>query len=675
MSFPELGNFLLYVAFALSVYSTVTSIVSGKTRRLDVTITSERAISASFVLLSIAFLILEYLFLNDRFDVYYVAKASSRDLHTGYKMTAIWSSMEGSLLLWSLVLAAYSFFAVRKMRSMRSPLASYAMSVLSVTQVFFLGVVVFMENPFLYISDIENVPVGFEPPDGQGMNPLLVHPAMAIHPPMLYSGFVGFVVPFSFAIGALISKHVDAEWIRTTRRWTLVPWFLLGVGQLLGGKWAYVVLGWGGYWGWDPVENAALLPWLTATAYVHSVIIQEKKGMLKTWNMVLILLTYTLCIFATFLTRSGVVSSVHTFAQSPIGPWFSGAVTVIAVVSTFLLVLRRGMLKSETHYDSPVSREGGFLLNNLLFLGAMFAVLWGTMFPIISEAVTGSKITVGPPFFNSVMVPIGLVLMLLTGVGPLLAWRKTSTASLKRHFTMPTVVGLVTSVGCVIGGMRDVYAIISFGLCAFVTVTIFAEYHRGALARGSSSGEPYLVALWTLFGRNKRRYGGYIVHFGFVLLFIGFTGNAFNQQTEVALQKGESFDIAGYHLVYEGYDFTRNPLTQVYETQLGVYVGEERLGTMFPEQHVYYKRQDQQRTTEVSVRSTLREDLYVLYEGMNEQEVAFFTVYVNPLVMWVWIGCWVMTFGMIVVVWPDKRTEHSRRRVGRPPKRRQEAMA
>lgn len=675
VAIPEVGHFLLYLAFALSVYATVASLGAARSRRMDMTVSSERALASTFGLIAVAFLILEYLFLTDRFDVYYVAKASSRDLHTGYKATAIWSSMEGSLLLWSLVLAAYSFFAVRKMAQTRGPMSSYAMSVLGATQVFFLGVVLFMENPFLYISDIENVPVGFAPPDGQGMNPLLVHPAMAIHPPILYAGFVGFVVPFAFAIGALASRHLDGEWIRTTRRWALVPWFLLGVGQLLGGKWAYVVLGWGGYWGWDPVENAALLPWLTATAYVHSVMIQEKKGMLKIWNMVLILMTYTLCIFATFLTRSGVVSSVHTFAQSPIGPWFLGAVIVIASGSGLLLFLRYDMLKSETHYDSPVSREGGFLLNNLLFLGAMFAVLWGTMFPIISEAVTGSKITVGPPFFNTVMIPIGLVLMLLTGVGPLLAWRKTSTASLKRHFTVPTAVGLVTMAGCAAFGMRDVYAIISFGLCAFVTVTIFSEYHRGAMARGSSAGEPYLQALWTLFGRNKRRYGGYIVHFGFVLLFVGFTGNAFNQQTEVSLTKGESFDLGGYRLVYEGYDEVQNPLTVVIETQLGVYAGEKRLGTLFPEQHIYYKRQDQQRTTEVAIRANLREDLYVLYEGQNQQGQAFFTAYLNPLVAWVWIGCWVMTFGMVVVIWPDKKRTHPRRRVGQPAARRQEAVA
>ena len=672
---PALGKFLLYLALFSSIYAVISAVMAAKTRRLDLTLSSERAITAQFALIAISFLLLEVLFLTDRFDVHFVAKSSSRDLPTPYKITALWSAMEGSLLLWSMVLSTFTFSAVHIVKRRRGPGAAYATAIMAANQVFFLGIILLYENPFHLISDVENVPIGFAPPDGQGMNPLLVHPAMAIHPPILYSGYVGFVVPFAFAMGALISRNLDEEWIRTTRRWTLVPWFLLAVGQLLGGKWAYVVLGWGGYWGWDPVENAALLPFLTATAFIHSVMIQEKKGMLKVWNIVLILTTYTLCIFGTFITRSGVVSSVHTFAQSPIGPRFLGLVITILAFSSYFLVRRLDLLKSEAHYDSPVSREGGFLLNNLLFLGATFAVLWGTMFPVLSEAVTGSKITVGPPFFNTVMIPIGLVLMLLTGVGPLLAWRKTSPAGLKRHFTWPSIVALTTAIACVTMGMRDVYATISFGLCAFVIVTIFSEFHRGAIARGSSSNESYLRALWTLCGRNKRRYGGYIVHFGFVLLFIGFTGNAFNQMREVSIKKGDSFEIAGYRVDYEGYEFSRGPFREIIQTQLGVYVGGSRLGTLFPEQHIYYKRPDQQRTTEVAVRSGFREDLYVLYEGQSQDGSAFFTVYVNPLVMWVWIGAWVMTAGMVVVIWPDKREKIRRRRLAGAPHQAQEAVA
>jgi cytochrome c-type biogenesis protein CcmF len=453
-----------------------------------------------------------------------------------------------------------------------------------------------------------------------------------------------------------------------------VPWFFLGTGQLLGGKWAYVVLGWGGYWGWDPVENAALLPWLTGTAFLHSVMIQEKKGMLKVWNMALIILTFTLCIYGTFLTRSGVVSSVHAFAQSPIGPWFGAFVALIVVFSAALLSSRLDLLKSKTQYESPISREGGFLLNNLLFLTATFAVFWGVMFPVISEAVTGEKITVSAPYFNAVMVPIGLLLLMLTGVGPLLAWRKTSGKSLQKHFTGSGLFGLLCGIVPAILGVRDIYALLSFVFSGFVTATIVSEFHRGAKARGSSAGEPYFQALINLTSRNRRRYGGYIVHFGIVLLFIGFTGNAFNKDNEVELEYMQSASIGPYTLTYEGVSETVNPLTADIVAQLGVYKGGNRLGTMWPHQKVYYKRQDQQRTTEVAIRSNLREDLYVMYQGIDSRDGKEVALYLNPLVMWVWIGAWVLTAGTIVTMWPNPRDKERRRRaLGLPES--QEAVA
>ena len=389
--------------------------------------------------------------------------------------------------------------------------------------------------------------------------------------------------------------------------------------------------------------------------------------MLKVWNMALIILTFTLCIYGTFLTRSGLVSSVHAFAQSPIGSVFLYFLAVIVVFSAGLLWQRRPLLTSRNEYESPVSREGGFLLNNLLFLTATFAVFWGVMFPVLSEAVTGTKVTVGPPFFSTVMTPIGLLLLLLTGVGPLLAWRKTSARSLKRHFAGPGIFGLLCGAAAFALGAREPYALISFTLCGFVTGAIASEFHRGAKARGSSSNEPYLKALWSLTVRNRRRYGGYIVHFGVVLLFFGFTGNAFNREIEAGLKHGESATIGTYRLVYEGSSQSRNPLTIVIQTQLGVYQGDRRLGTMWPEQHVYYKRKDQQRTTEVAVRSSLREDLYVLYEGRDPDGAALFRIYVNPLVMWVWIGAWVLTIGTVIAILPDRRERLRRgRAVGLP---------
>jgi len=665
----QLGNFVLWLALVTSAYSFISAIISGRTKRRDLTHSTERAIYATFALCLTAMGILEYLFLTDSFNVHYVATHSSRDLATGYKFTAVWSGMQGSLLLWAFILSGFNFFAILTTRKLRGSLASYATAIMAFTQVFFLGLIGVHENPFIELN--------FTPADGQGMNPLLVHPAMAIHPPMLYLGYVGFIIPFAFAMAALLSKQLDEEWIRVTRRWTLFPWFFLGTGQLLGGKWAYVVLGWGGYWGWDPVENAALLPWLTGTAFLHSVMIQEKKGMLKVWNMILVALTFTLCIYGTFLTRSGVVSSVHAFAQSPIGPWFGAFVVIIVIFSGILIYARLDMLKSKTHYESPISREGGFLLNNVLFLTATFAVFWGVMFPVISEALTGDKITVSAPYFNTVMVPIGLLLLLLTGVGPLLAWRKTSGSSLKKHFTYPALLGLVCGIIPAALGVRDIYALLSFIFSGFVTGTIVSEFHRGALARGSSSGESYLKAVANLTMRNKRRYGGYVVHFGIVLLFIGFTGNAFNEDIEAELAYQESATIGSYTLTYEGVTEEVKPLTVDLTTQLGVYKDGERLGTMWPQQKVYYKRQDQQRTTEVSIRSTLREDLYVLCQGFDQrdgQEVVLFHIYVNPLVIWVWIGAWVITIGTVITMLPDPRDQARRRRVVGLPKE-QEAVA
>lgn len=656
---PQLGNFLLYLALFVSAYAMVVAIWAGRTRHVGLTLSAERAVAVNFVLCVVAMGILEVLFLTDRFEVHYVATHSSRDLHTGYKFTALWSGMQGSLLLWASILAGFIFFASVKTRAFRGPLASYATAIMAFAQVFFLALICVHENPFLTMPRALS--------DGTGMNPLLVHPVMAIHPPMLYHGYVGFIVPYAFAMAALLSRQIDEEWIRTTRRWTLLAWFFLGTGQLLGGKWAYVVLGWGGYWGWDPVENAALLPWLTGTAFLHSVMIQEKKGMLKVWNMVLIIATFTLCIYGTFLTRSGVVSSVHAFAQSPIGPWFGVLVVLIVIFSALLLVSRLDLLKSQAQYESPISREGGFLLNNLLFVTATFAVFWGVMFPVISEAVTGDKITVGPPYFNMVMVPIGLLLLLLTGIGPLLAWRRTSGKSLRKHFTGSGLFGLTCGAVAIALGVRDLYAIISFLFCGFVTGTIAAEFHRGAKARGSSSGESYPVALVNLTRRNRRRYGGYIIHFGVVLLFIGFTGNAFNKDDQVELKYMESAAIGPYTLTYEGIVESVNPLTADIVAQLGVYKRGQRLGTMWPHQKVYYKRQDQQSTTEVAIRSNLREDLYALYQGIDMrdgEEVALFHLYINPLVMWVWIGAWIITIGTIVVMWPDEREKRTAQRKG-----------
>ncbi|MDZ7290303.1 MAG: heme lyase CcmF/NrfE family subunit [candidate division KSB1 bacterium] len=608
--------------------------------------TGYHAAIAVMIFLTLAALGVLQALLTDNFRLQYVANHSNRALPVFFKFTSLWAGMEGSLLFWAWMLSAYGFVCIMLYWRKQTLLLPYVTAVTMAVAAFFIAMIVFVTDPFATLPQV--------PPDGRGLNPLLQHWAMVIHPPVLYMGYVGFTVPFAFALAALLSGQVGNEWLKIIRRWTLIPWFFLGMGMMLGGKWAYMELGWGGYWAWDPVENAALMPWLTGTAFVHSVIIQEKKNMLRVWNMVLIILTFTLCIFGTFLTRSGVISSVHSFTQSSLGPLFLSFVGLIATFSFTLLGTRLHLLKNTVRMDSVVSRESAFLLNNVVFLGACFAVFWGTLFPVLSEAVRGIKITVGAPWFNSVMVPISLLLLLLTGVGPLVAWRKSSLAYLKKIFMLPALGLLGTLVILLLAGMRHFYALISFALSVFVTLTIVAEFHRGAIARAHSNSEPYPVALWRLLIKNRRRYGGYIVHFGMVLIFVGVTGQAFRAETESLLKPGESVTIRNYELVYQDTRQFEDPNKVVVESTVIVKRDGKVLETIYPQKHFYLAQQ--QPTTEVALFSNLREDLYVvLGEHQPETHAASFHVYLTPLVAWVWIGGVVMTIGTIIILWPESR--------------------
>jgi cytochrome c-type biogenesis protein CcmF len=529
----------------------------------------------------------------------------------------------------------------------------YVTAVLMTVCTFFIAVLIFVpeSQPFALHTPA--------PPDGRGLNPLLQHWAMVIHPPILYLGYVGFTVPFAFAIAALLSGQVGNEWMKITRRWTIVPWFFLGVGMMLGGKWAYMELGWGGYWAWDPVENAALMPWLIGTAFLHSVMIQEKKNMLRVWNMVMIILTFVMCIFGTFLTRSGIISSVHSFTQSSLGPVFLGFVGLLATTSFTIMGLRMHLLKSDVRMDSVVSRESAFLLNNVVFLGACFAVFWGTLFPVVSEAVRGIKITVGAPWFNAVLVPISLLLLLLTGIGPLVAWRKSSVAHLKKMFMIPALGALATLVILFIFGVRHFYALMSLALCVFVTITIVTEFHRGAVARGHTNGESYPAALWALLMKNKRRYGGYVVHFGMVLIFLGVTGKAFTEEAEKQLKPGEALKLQNYELVYQDTKQFEDPNKVVTESSMVVKRDGKVLDTIYPQKHFYIVQQ--QPTTEVALFSNLREDLYVvLGEYQPQTNAATFHVYLNPLVNWLWIGGMILTIGTLITLLPDARERTGR---------------
>jgi cytochrome c-type biogenesis protein CcmF len=647
----QFGPIFLLLALGCAVYAIIATIIGARRQQQELVDTGHNAAIAVTAFLTLAAISLLDALLSDNFQIKYVASTSNRALPTFYKFSSLWAGMEGSLLFWAWLLSVYSLVCVIAYRRRQTLLMPYVTAVLMAVASFFIAMIVFVTNPFELLPHA--------PADGRGLNPLLQHWAMVIHPPILYLGYVGFTVPFAFAIAALLSGQVGNDWLKLIRRWTIVPWFFLGIGMMLGGKWAYMELGWGGYWAWDPVENAAMMPWLIGTAFIHSVMIQEKKNMLRVWNVVLIIITFTLCIFGTFLTRSGVISSVHSFTQSSLGPLFLGFVGLIATFSFTLMGLRLHLLKSTVRMDSVVSRESAFLLNNVVFLGACFAVFWGTLFPVVSEAVRGVKITVGAPWFNAVLVPISLLLMLLTGIGPLVAWRKSSVEHLKKMFMIPALGTLVTLVILLIAGMRHLYALISFSLCAFVTITIVTEYHRGAIARGHANGEPYPIALWRLLMKNKRRYGGYVVHFGMVLIFVGISGQAFTEEAEKQLKPGESLAVRNYELVYQDTKRMQDPNKVVIESSMVVKRDGKVLDTIYPQKHFYVVQQ--QPTTEVALFSNLREDLYVvLGEHHAETNAATFHVYLNPLVNWVWIGGMILTIGTLITLLPDLRERPSK---------------
>jgi cytochrome c-type biogenesis protein CcmF len=580
------------------------------------------------------------------FRVEYVAHYTSRELPLFYKLAAFWGGQQGSLLLWAWLLSLFTVVVLLIYRRRHLPTLPYVVAILMAILLFFDVLIIFVSPPFAQLSQA--------PANGAGLNPLLQHPAMAAHPPLLYLGYVGMAVPLAFALAALLAGHRDDTWVTKVRRWTLVPWFFLTLGIMLGARWAYVELGWGGYWAWDPVENASLMPWLTGTAFLHSIVIQEKKGMLKIWNMVLIILTFELCIFGTFITRSGIISSVHAFAQSGIGPMFGVFLATSTAFCLWALWRRVPDLRAKNQLESMVSRESTFLMNNLILLGATFAVFWGTVFPLVSEAVRGVKITVGPPFFNQVNLPIALALLALTGIGPVLAWRRSSPENLRKQFLWPLVVTIVGAGLLWIFGIRHLYAFIALFLSIFVTATIVQEFYRGAKARRQSHQENWLVALAKLIRRNQRRYGGYVVHFGIVLTFIGISGTAFTLQNEVTVRTGEAFNIGRYTVQFERILSGQDAAKEWVTAEVNVLLGSQPVRRLQPEKRLY--KTHEQPTTEVALHSTWRDDLYLVLAGYEEEkEAATFSAYVNPLVRWLWIGGWVMAFGTLLAMVPLSR--------------------
>ena len=660
----QIGQFALALAWVVTAYSIIASLLGIRLKHDNLIASGRNAALGTFVCITAAIACLGYLFAVSDFSIKYIAAHSNRDLPIYFKVSSIWGGQEGSLLFWGWLLTAYSALVIVQNWRKHSAMMPYVVAVLMGTSFFFTSMHLFIVNPFNQTVFLQSdaSPLPFVPSDGTGLNPLLQDAYMVIHPPMLYLGFVGFAVPFAFAIAAMITKQLGDTWIRTTRRWTMVAWMFLSIGIMLGGKWAYHELGWGGFWAWDPVENASMMPWLIGTAFLHSVMVQEKKGMLKVWNMVLIILTFIMSIFGTLLTRSGMVQSVHAFAQSPVGGYFRAFIIVALSGALYLLFDRLPYLKSENQMESIVSRESSFMFNNLILLAACFAVFWGTMFPIISEAATGSKITVGPPFFNKVNVPIAIFLMFLTGVGPLLAWRRASTNSLKRNFLSPAVIALASGVALYFRGVRHFYAWLSIVMSIFVTLTIIREFYKGAAARSSGTGETFLEAIVNLTLRNTRRYGGYVVHFGFVLLFIGWVGQAFTTDAEGEMGVGDTLPIREYTLRVDKLGIEDTPNYASDKATISLFEYGKKVANLYPEKRLYKAGQEKQPTTEVSIYSTAKNDVYVVFQGgTRDGKKAIIQVFYNPLTMWVWIGGIVLVAGTLIALLPNKKAILRRR--------------
>jgi cytochrome c-type biogenesis protein CcmF len=652
----ELGNASVRFALLLAIAALVAAVHAGRSKRADWTRVAERGVLVVSAFVALAICALFYAFATCDFRLSYVAAHSARSMHIQYRMAALWGGQAGSLLLWLFMLCAYASACVFVNRKRNRELMPWVSAVLLANMIFFLVLISFVTNPF------ETLPPERTMSDGAGLNPLLQHPVMMIHPVMLYIGLVGFAVPFAFAFAALITGELGVTWFQTTRRWTLFPWLFLSIGIMLGGRWAYEVLGWGGYWAWDPVENASFMPWLPATAYLHSVMIQEKRDMLKTWNLLLIGLTYTLCLFGTFLTRSGVVQSVHAFAQTPIfTSVFLGYVLVTGGVFIAALLARRSGLRSTHKLESVMSREASFLLNNWVFIAILIVVFCGTLFPVFSEAVTGERVAVGPKYFELLNGPLALLLLLLTGVGPLIAWRRASPTSLSRQFLWPTAFGVASGIVSVwlVGGRITWYALSAWSLGGFVIGTIVQEYTRAIRTRMSHGEEGFFGALFSLWRKSQQRYGGYIVHLGAVLVLMGATGSVLNEERLENVKPGGEIQMDDLRWRYLSADAIPAQHYGGAVARLALYRDDQPLAVMAPEKRMYWL--EQQPASIPSVYSTLQEDIYVILTAIESDGSATFKVYRNPLVNWIWIGGGVFVFGTLLVMWPHPPRAQARR--------------
>jgi len=643
----HLGELALAIALVLALFSIGANVFAIRRRSPEALQSARHAIWAMTTMVALAAVALWSGLLQNDFSLEYVASYSSSTLPTIYKMTALWGGQQGSLLFWTLLLTAFTSIVAVQNRRRNPEIAPWALVVMSIVAVFFLFMLNFVTRPFDLLSPA--------PAEGQDLNPLLQNYWMAIHPPSLYTGYVSATVPFAFGCAALITGRLDDTWIRTTRRWAIFSWLFLTFGNMFGARWAYEVLGWGGYWAWDPVENAAFMPWLVMTAYLHSVIIQERKDMLKVWNLSLIGLAFLLTIFGTFITRSGVISSVHSFTQSGLGPYFLTFLIAAAVAYTAALIYRLPALKSPAEFESYLSREAAFLFNNLILVGIAFAVFWGTIFPVLSEAVRGIKITVGPPFFNSVNGPLALGMMFLMGVGPMIAWRRMTPAKFGRVFSIPAIVGLASGLILLALNVTNWYTLVGGSLVGFVAATITMEFSQGVTARRHMVHEGGGRALVNLVSKNNRRYGGYIVHIGVLLVFAGIIGSSFfRTEVKKSVKPGENIAIGPYQLHFDRLIPFDSSHLQMVTAQLTVMRDGRAVTSMAPAKLVY-KRQEQP-ATDVAIRSTPLSDLYVVLAGIDDESgMATFQVFLTPLVFWLWAGGIIMVLGTAVCLWPNVR--------------------
>jgi cytochrome c-type biogenesis protein CcmF len=646
----DLGRAALVTSLLLLVYALVAGSFAAWKGRRRLAESAQNALLGSFAATLVASVVLLAALARHDFSFQYVAEHTSRELPLGYTLTAFWGGQEGSLLLWLLVLCGYSAAAVLTARRAGQEVLAWVVPVLGLVGTFFALLLVFVASPFATQAAVA---------DGAGLNPSLQNPYMAVHPPLLYLGYVGLTVPFAFAMGALLARRTDERWIVATRRWTLAAWMFLGIGQLLGAHWAYVEIGWGGYYAWDPVENAALMPWLAATAYLHSVMIQEKRGMLKVWNVLLVALAFGLSLFGTFLTRSGIVQSIHSFTQSSIGPWFLGFICLIAAGTLALIFSRLPLLRSKTRLESLVSREATFLYNNLLLVALALTILWGVVYPLLSEAVTGEAATVSKPYYNFFLHTFGLPLLLLMGIGPLVAWRRASLRALGRTFLWPLGIAVVAGI-CLLalGAGSSRIGVIAYTFSVFVLASIALEFARGTAARKAIGTESWVGAFTSLVERNRRRYGGYIVHAAIVLLALGVTGSsAYQTVREGRLAPGQAMNVADHRVVFRGYETSLESNHRAIRALVDVYRGGNYLGRYKPGKNQYFA--EDQISNEVSIRHDLLTggDLFMIADQVNRDGSVDLKVLQKPLVNLIWLAGFVFLGGSLIALWPDAREE------------------